>query len=775
MFAIKLPSSRRAWTVLIPSVSNDFMVVDRRLTALDDRPTDLFAGPGEVRHLARDIDWAATSLGQVAGWSMTLRTTVRSCLDSPFPICLWCGPELILIYNDAYRPVLSGKHPAALGRRGSKVWAEIWPDIAPMFDQMRTGGSAVYADDAPFNIDRAENGHEVDRDGPNAWFTFALSPVRDEGGEIVAFLNIASESTGRLLAERLQEEARSRAERAEARLNEVFARAPAFMALLRGPDHVFEYVNDAYYQLVGRRSLIGRPFVEGLPEVRAQGFDKLLTEVLETGEPYVGREVRIVLTRQADGEAEERFVDFVYYPITEGDGTRSGVVAHGSDVTEYVRSRQEAQLARAEAEESNQAKSQFLANMSHEIRTPINAIIGYSELLEMGVDGPITDHQRAKLERVRLSSRHLLMLIDEILDLAKIEAGRTTIELERLSVTNAVSAAIALTEPQAAGRRIRLVDSCGGDVESRNTCYVGDEDRVRQILANLLSNAIKFTPEGGEIQISCGTSSSPDTEVESTPDLPLTFVSVRDTGIGIAPGDIQEIFKPFLQVERGHTRTRGGTGLGLTISRHLARIMGGDLVVESIPGEGSTFTLWLPGESAAAASLTPAVLGDATEPRPANLAAVGSALREAMPTLLVRFSKRLRRDPLLSTPSRLTEADLLDHTAAGLADVADTLVSLETAPATAEVLLRDGSEIQRLIADLHGRQRARLGWTLEALDREWQILTEETESAVREVLGKENLELDGAFRLLGRVLERGERISRRSLRQARPVLNGVGR
>jgi PAS domain S-box-containing protein len=740
------------------------------MSTIDDRSSDLFSGSGEIRTLARSIDWGATSLGEVENWSATLRTTVRTCLESPFPLNLWCGPELVLIYNDAYSAVLGNKHPAALGRPGWEVWAEIWPEIAPMFDRMRGGGPPAYADDAPFHIDRVGTGVGQRSDQPNAWFTFALSPVRDDDGEIVAFLNIVSETTGRLLAERSREVARARAERAEARLYEMFARAPAFMAMLRGEDHVFEFVNDAYYQLVGHRELIGRPLVEALPEVRTQGFETLLDDVMNTGNPYVGREVPILLTRTESGEAEERFVDFVYYPITEGDGTRSGVVAHGSDVTEHVHARQEAQRARAEAEEANQAKSQFLANMSHEIRTPINAIMGYTELLELGVDGPVTERQRAQLERVRISSRHLLMLIDDILDLAKVESGRTRVDLERLPVGDTVAAAIALVGPQASMRGIGVANDCGMDGK---TFYIGDEDRVRQILANLLSNAVKFTPSGGQIRITCGTSSTPDTEVETSPEVPLTFISVQDTGIGIAPEDMRMIFNPFMQVERGHTRTRGGSGLGLTISRHLARIMGGDLVAESVAGEGSTFTLWLPGDAALAAPLAEAVLGEVHESRPPNLAAVGIALRRGMPLLLDRFSSRLRSDAAVPTPTKLTEADLLDHTAAGLADVADTLISLETAPATAEILLRDGSEIQRLICDLHGRQRARLGWGPEELAREWSILAEETETTVRRAFVEESgTELEGAINLLKRILERGERISRRALRHSRAVSNG---
>jgi len=294
----------------------------------------VFVGGGEVGALCRTLDWASTPLGPVERWPAALRWAVRTCLESPFPINLWCGPERVLVYNDAYRHVLGAKHPGALGRRGADVWAEIWGDIAPMFEQILAGGPPVFAEDSPFLVERAGGAGSSD-----AWFTFSLSPVRDEDGGVVAFLNVVSETTGRILAERATEAARADAERAEARLRDVFAQAPAFMAVLRGADLAFEFVNDAYYRLVGHRELIGKPVFDALPEVRGQGFEVLLRQVLESGAPYVGREQRLLVTRTPGSEPEERFVDFVYYPLTEGDGTRSGVVAHGSDVTGQVRAR----------------------------------------------------------------------------------------------------------------------------------------------------------------------------------------------------------------------------------------------------------------------------------------------------------------------------------------------------------------------------------------------------------------------------------------------------
>ena len=717
---------------------------------------DPFVGPGEVPAMCRAIDWAATPLGPVDLWPAALRSAVRTCLESPFPINLWCGDELVLIYNEAYTAVLGSKHPASLGRPGPEVWAEIWDGIAPMFDQIRAGGPPVYAEDAPFVVQRVGDRQDVGDGEPNAWFTFALSPVREEDGRIVAMLNVVSETTARIRAERELRISRGNAQHAEERLREVFTQAPAFMAVLRGEDHVFEYVNSSYYQLTGHRELIGRPVFEALPEIRGQGFEELLDEVMATGVPYVGREIAINLVQSPGGEPEQRYLDFVYYPITEADGTRSGVVAHGSDVTDHVMSRREAQRARQEAEEASRAKSQFLANMSHEIRTPINAIIGYTDLLALGITGPVTDDQRAQLERVRTSSQHLLAIVEDVLDVSKVEAGRMDVERERVLVSASVNAALSLIRPQAAERNIDIQDDCSSD---NTTYYIGDDARVRQILVNLLSNAVKFTEPGGQVRVSCGVTDGPRPQLDAAGDGPLTYLRVTDTGIGIAPEHIGHVFQPFTQVEGGTMRSRGGTGLGLTISRHLARLMGGDLTVESERGQGSTFTLWLPNEST---SLDEAALEVRMDSAPRNLAAAGHALQRQISTILDRYMKRLRSEPGIPAEG-LGQADLEDHASTFLTDIAQSLVAIETSQAVPDRLLQDGSEIQRVVAELHGRQRAQLGWSSHALSREWSILWNEIETAVRREVPP-GIDIAEALDLLKRFLERGERVSERSRR-----------
>lgn len=245
---------------------------------------------------------------------------------------------------------------------------------------------------------------------------------------------------------------------------------------------------------------------------------------------------------------------------------------------ELMSSAEELRRATEEASAANQAKSAFLASMSHELRTPLNAIGGYVELLEMGLRGPLTDEQKSDLERIRVSQRHLLALINDLLNFARVEAGRIEYRIERVLLSEALADCETMLVPQMKSRGITYsVETCDRAVWVR-----ADNDKVHQIVLNLLSNAAKFTPEGGRISTSCH-------RVEGEGRIDIT-----DTGIGIDRDAIESIFEPFVQINRTLNQPGSGAGLGLAISRTLARGMGGDIIVSSEPGVGSTFTLKLP-------------------------------------------------------------------------------------------------------------------------------------------------------------------------------------
>jgi PAS domain S-box-containing protein len=240
---------------------------------------------------------------------------------------------------------------------------------------------------------------------------------------------------------------------------------------------------------------------------------------------------------------------------------------------------EELERARQAAEDANRAKSQFLAVMSHELRTPLNAIGGYTQLLELGVHGPITDAQRDALERVTRAQRHLLRLINEVLNLARIEAGRVEYTLEDVPVADVVAGVMPMVEPQMATAQLTSSADVPPGLVAR-----ADREKLQQILINLLTNAVKFTPAGGTIRVQA------DVDRQRN----LVRIDVIDSGIGIPAEKLAGVFEPFVQVDVSHTRRREGSGLGLAISRDLARGMGGDLVAESEEGRGSTFTLLLP-------------------------------------------------------------------------------------------------------------------------------------------------------------------------------------
>jgi len=235
-----------------------------------------------------------------------------------------------------------------------------------------------------------------------------------------------------------------------------------------------------------------------------------------------------------------------------------------------------AQLYRT-AVEASQAKSAFLATMSHELRTPLNAIIGYQSLLQEGISGSLNDKQLAQLTRLRASADHLLGLIDEILTFSRLDAGKEVVQKEEVQLRPIIVEAITMVTPLAQEKGLALED------QSEDARIYTDSKKLRQILLNLFSNAIKFSDDG-------------KITVRSRLDGDMVAVSVDDPGIGIAPENLDSIFEPFWQVEQHSTRRAGGTGLGLSVSRGLARLLGGDVRVESVPDRGSTFTLTLPAD-----------------------------------------------------------------------------------------------------------------------------------------------------------------------------------
>ncbi|MEZ4410993.1 MAG: ATP-binding protein [Polyangiales bacterium] len=419
-------------------------------------------------------------------------------------------------------------------------------------------------------------------------------PVLDDAGEVRFILQQTSDVTEMVASEAPQIGAAvlQRAQRVQEtnafldaslrRLRELFEQAPGFVCALRGPRHVFEFANDAYLDLVGRRDILGLPLVTALPEVVSQGYARILDEVRATGRPYAAQAAEVQLQRVPGAALETRWLTFIYQPIVE-DGAVTGIFVQGHDVTEqklreaerdalYERER----AARAEAEQANRLKDEFLATVSHELRTPLSAMLGWVQLLRAGSLPPERrDHALATVER---NARAQAQLIEDLLDMSRILAGKLRLDVAPVEVDAVVEAAVDTVRPAAEARGVRLQATLGS-----GCTVMGDATRLQQIVWNLLSNAIKFTSRGGRVQVVV---ERRDSAVE---------VTVADTGKGIALDFLPHVFERFRQAEVGTTRTMGGLGLGLSIVRQLTEMHGGTASAYSEgAGRGSSFTVRLP-------------------------------------------------------------------------------------------------------------------------------------------------------------------------------------
>jgi len=511
------------------------------------------------------------------------------------------------------------------------------------------------------------------------------------------------------------------------------------------------FANPAVERLFGRNAedLVGTSF--GFPVVVGETTE--IDIVQRGGGNVVYAELRVV-----DAEWEDEQVQIVAL----------------RDITDRKQAQERAQQlavereARLAAEAASRAKSEFLAIMSHELRTPLNAVLGYSELMELGISGPVTPQMRENIGRIRISAIHLLGLVNDILDLAKVEAGRLQVSSGPCSAAGTIAAAIALIQPQAAAGGLDLTVLPAPDP---SPVYRGDDERVRQILVNLLSNAVKFTAHGGKITVAIASSGTPDPDTRLQPHRSYVSFRVTDTGAGIPEEKLLSIFDPFVQAESGHSRSREGSGLGLTISRRLARLMGGDLTVKSEVGKGSTFTLWLPAETSAKdVEHAPTIAGQsvAVQRSVEGLSDVGRALLSKLERSIETIVDRIRSDPNLDVAAGLKYSQISDHFAAMLADVGGALVVMEEAGGSASPTLADAVEIQRLISERHGTQRQRLGWTESDVRREFMIVREELEKVVRSASEfGDPLPVEDGIAVIGGFIDQAEYIAVRALNAGR--------
>ena len=353
------------------------------------------------------------------------------------------------------------------------------------------------------------------------------------------------------------------------RLLDIFAQAPAAIAILRGPEHVFEMANPWYLDLVNSREVVGKPVREALPELTSQGIVDLLDTVYRTGQPHVGRSMPLVVNR-LDATPEQRFFDFVYQPLVDRAGAVEGIAAVLYDVTDLA-------IARENAEVANRAKDEFLAMLGHELRNPLAPILTALQLLKLrGISGG--ERERSVIER---QVKHLVNLVDDLLDVSRITRGKLQLQRRPVEIANAVAKAIETASPLLEQQRHTLVL----DVERHGLAVNADLDRLAQVISNLLTNAAKYTEPGGRITVT------------GRRELDTVVLTVSDNGIGIAPDILPKIFDSFVQDRQALDRAQGGLGLGLTIVKSLVDLHDGSVTAESAGrGHGASFRVRLPLE-----------------------------------------------------------------------------------------------------------------------------------------------------------------------------------
>jgi signal transduction histidine kinase len=513
-------------------------------------------GVGEMADRTRRFDWSQTSIGPVEQWPDVLLNTVNTLLNSRHPMFLWWGKDFVQFYNDAYRPSLGEtKHPRALGQKGPDCWPEIWHIIFPQIDAVMTRGEASWHENQLVPINR--NGGLED-----VYWTYGYSPVYTSAGTIGGTLVVCTETTASVLA-------KSVLEREMERLADLFEQAPAFFAVLSGPEHIFEMINGPYQQLIGHRSVLGKSVREAVPEAEGQGFLKLLDRVYGTGEPYVGRGIPIQLTRSPEHPLELRYLDFVYQPRREQDGSVTGIIALGVDVTDSKRSEQ--LLFQTE---KLSAVGKLASSIAHEINNPLEAV---TNLLYLAQGAVVEPEAKEYLASAEIELRRVSAIANQALQFHRQSTYPAPVTGAAL-----IDATLPLYQGRLTNARVKVERR--DRAESPVSCFDGE---IRQVLSNLIGNAIDaMTDKQRRIFIR----SRESTDWRSG--RPGVTLTVADTGSGMSGETASRIFEPFFT-----TKGTRGTGLGLWISREIVERHRGALRVKSrraVDRSGSVFTVFLP-------------------------------------------------------------------------------------------------------------------------------------------------------------------------------------
>src|SRR5258708_5037748 len=558
---------------------------------------EVLAGGGETGSVMRALDWSKTQLGAIDTWPQSLRTALSICLNSRFPIAIYWGPDFLAVYNDGYAEILGGKHPWAIARSCREAWAEIWPVIGPMLEEVLATGQPTWRNDQLLIMERKGFREEC-------YFSYSFSPIAIEGGKVGGVFKTVIETTERVIGERRLNLLRDLADQApEAKTTDdacknaarIFAGNPAdvqfsLIYLMKPGEGSAELVSTSN---IDRASLacpavmnLGSTVQESWPfDLALESGKAELVEDLEErfgtiqgGEwPESPRSALVVPIARAGQQRPYGFLVVGLNPrcaLTDSYRSFCRLVA-GQIATAIANARAfEEERKRAEMlAELDRAKTVFFNNVGHEFRTPLTLIL--NPLDDLLKDDLLPEH-RQTLQLMERNGLRLLKLVNTLLDFSRIEAGRADMSFEPTDLA-AYTADLASLFRAAMGRAgLRFVVDCP---PLPQPVYV-DREMWEKILLNLLSNAFKFTFEG-------------EVSVSMRPLSDRLEVIVRDTGGGIPAGEVRQIFQRFHRVRGVRARTQEGSGIGLALVQDLLHLHGGSVSVESQMGAGTTFTLSL--------------------------------------------------------------------------------------------------------------------------------------------------------------------------------------
>jgi PAS domain S-box-containing protein len=503
-------------------------------------------GGGEMGQLIRELDWSKTVLGNPAGWSQSLLTTLSIILNSKFPMFLFWGPELIQFYNDAYRPSLGndGKHPKALGQRGEDCWQEIWPFIKPIIDKLMAGGEAAWHEDQLLPIYRNNQLEDV-------YWTFSYSKVMDETGKPAGVLVICNETTDKIVSFKNIETAKNELE---------FA--------IEAADLGTWDLNPVTNTFVGNHRL---KTWFGLADDEEVDLDNALAAVIEDDRDRVKEAITAAIAKGSDGHYN------IIYTIQSRNGVKRIVEATGRAKFDADGNAYQFNGILQDVTEEYQIqlrKDEFISVASHELKTPITSLSASMQILQKLVKtDPASDKVPVFVNKASNNLSKLIHLLDDLLNVTKIQQGQLALNINRFDL-------------------VELVKDCAEHINPANDyefVFLGDEElmiyadyrRIDQVMINLISNAIKYSPSSKRIEITV------------MHDDERATVCVRDFGIGINPQKLPHLFDRYYRVDAfGHQFS--GLGLGLYISSEIIARHNGKIGVDSTVGSGSNFWFSLP-------------------------------------------------------------------------------------------------------------------------------------------------------------------------------------